>query len=160
MLVGAFAPALGVQPDPKTAYAVARVPFSAYEVGQFDIAREDAATLSAIIGSSDSIFTGVIKPTAAGAICGLLCVWLQDVVAGQRGRIMLWGATYAQLIKASGNIGRGDTLTVNTDGVLSPDHTAGDRIVAVSLDPLTAPTTATEARVLFNGIHGMGQFVS
>jgi hypothetical protein len=160
MLTGAFSPSLGIQPAPLLAWAIARVAFNAYEVGQFDIARADASTVNDLTGHKGSIFAGVIKPTSGGIISGFLGVWQQNVSAGGRGRIMLWGKSTAKIIKASGDVARADQLVANTDGYLSPDHAIGDRIIATALDPLTAPTTATEAEVLFNGIFGLGQFVS
>ena len=160
MLTAAFSPSLGIQPDNKIVFAIAAVAFNAGEVGQFDLAMSDAGTLTDIIGKSDSMFARLIKPTAGGIVCGIMGVWLQNVAAGQRGRVLLWGDVEAQLIKASGNIARGDQLIANTDGRLTPDHSAGDRILAIALEPLTAPATATEARVLFNGVHGLGVFTS
>lgn len=160
MITSAFAPSLGIQPDPKIVWARAAVAFNAYECGQFDLAWADAGTISDILGQEGSSMTRVIKPTAGGIVCGILGLWLGSVSAGARGRLMLWGEATAKLIKASGNIARADRLIANTSGYLTPDHAAGDRIIALSRDALTGPSAATEATVLFNGVHGLGVYVS
>lgn len=160
MLTGAVAPSRGVMPEPIVAWATARVTFSQYEIGQFDLAWADAGTLNDLIGDPNSSLNSVIAPTASGIICGILGIWQQSVSAGQRGRIMLVGESYAKVIKASGNVARSDRLCATTAKNLSPDHSAGDRVIAVAREPLTAPAAATNGLVLFNGITGLAQFVT
>lgn len=159
MLTPAFGTSRGAQPQNVTVFAVARVAFNAYEVGQFDIAYDSADTLNDIIGDANGSLSGVIKPTAAGIICGALGLWQQSVGAGQIGKILLVGEAYGKQIKASGDISRMDQLCATTDGYLSPDHTAGDRVIAMARENLTAPSAATVGMVLFEGIHGLAQFV-
>jgi hypothetical protein len=43
---------------------------------------------------------------------------------------------------------------------LTADGAVGDRVVAINLAPVTAPTTATLSPVLFSGVSGLGQRVS
>lgn len=160
MITGAFAASRGLQADNRIAFAIARVAFSAYEVGMFDIGWENAATTNDLVGDANSSLVNVIAPTAGGIVCGILGVWQQNVSAGHRGKILLYGETQCKIIKASGNVGRGDRLCATTGKYLSTDHAAGDRVIAVAREPLTAPSSATLGLVFFNGINGLAQFVT
>jgi len=160
VVIGALAPSLGVDADNLFVWAIADVAFNAGEVGMFDLPRGSSNTTNDQVGSLNSSTVRVVAPTSGGIICGLLGVWQNDVAVGGRAKLLLRGETTAKVIKASGNVARADRLCATTAKFLSPDHSAGDRVIAIAREPLTAPTTATSGLVWFDGVNGLSVFTS
>jgi hypothetical protein len=160
MYTGAVSPSLGVMAENKLCDAIPRQAFALGQVGQFDLARSNANVTNALVGSPNSALANIIAPAAAGIAAGLLCVAQTALSNNIRGRCLLRGRTKALVIKAAGNIAAGDQLVANTSGYLSPDHSAGDRIVARALVAVTAPAAATLTEVDFDGVNGLATYVT
>lgn len=160
MFTPAMGQAIGLTVENGIAWAIARETFSVGDVGAFDIANNNAAVTNNNSGDASSGLANVVSPTAGDIVCGVLCVWLQNVTTGQRGKVLIEGETDGYLIKASGNLAAGDPLVATTAKNLSSDHSAGDRVIAICKTALTAPSTRTLGRVFFSGIRGLATLVS
>lgn len=160
MYTAAYAPSVGIMADNRKCFAIARAAFLRGNVGQFDIANSDASSTDNLVGSLTSGLVNVIAPAAGGISSGIVCLFLQDAAVGQRVKVLLRGRDSALCIKSAGNISRGDRLVATTAKNLSPDHSAGDRIIARAVDAATAPSSATLIEVDFDGINGLGVYTS
>lgn len=124
------------------------------DVAMFDFGFSNAATTNFIVGDSASCMVNVVAPTAAGLKVYPHCIILTAGDDGQKVQALIRGDFDPYLIKASGNIAKGDMLVATTAKNLSPDHTGGERVLAVAREALTAPSTRTRGSVSFNGLQG------
>ena len=114
------------------------------QVVQFDLARGNAATTSALVAESTSSLVNVAAPTAAGIKYGLCAVLESDVAQNGKAWAIVRGRVYALCKKTSGSITYGDPLQMEASGTaLQATLAANARVVAISLGTATTPTTAT-----------------
>lgn len=77
---------------------------------------------------------------------------LQDNPAlGEAGKVMMLGISKAEINGNSENVGVGDLLTMAANGVLIKSEAAGDSVVAVALEAVTADGVIAEVLVTPGG---------
>jgi hypothetical protein len=113
------------------------------------------------VGSRTGGLATGVTPSATAVKFGVVCIAQEAITQNTLGNAATEGVLNARVKKASGNVAAGDPLyAVASSNDLSADGNVGDRVVAINLLPLTAPTTATLSPVLFSGVSGLGQKVS
>ncbi len=127
-------------------------------VGMFDLANSDAAVTSNKSGVETSGLASIVAPVDTGTELkfGLFCVCAEAISDDQVGNAVYKGRVKALCKVASGNITPGMPLTVATDGTLTADVVAGDKVVGIALETITTPTSGTLCDVLFDGMYGAG----
>lgn len=110
------------------------------------------------VGSrTGGLATGVI-PSAGSVKFGILCIASEAITQNQLGNAATEGYINARVTKISGDIAPGDSLyALAGSNDLTADGVLGDRVIAINLTTVIAPTTATLAPVIFNGVNGLGQ---
>lgn len=123
----------------------------------FDLSNADGDVTNNVPGDRASGFANVRAPVSADLSYGQFCVLEDDCADNARVKATYRGAVNAFVIKGSGNIAKGDPLTVSTGGVFNATLAAGNKIVARALEDVTAPgATPTACKVAFEGIHAIG----
>ena len=141
-------PAYGVQP-------VSVGAFQAYNrtggtltkgyVAQFDLAKSQAETTNVIIGDPASVWANMVAVASATPGRGV-AVLLDDSLADNAlGNWYTGGVGYVQVQKNSGDIAVGDRLVLTTAGYADADTSTGNVYIAIALEAVTGPSTATPA---------------
>jgi len=113
------------------------------------------------VGSRTGGLATGVAPSASAVKFGIVCISQESITQNTLGNAATEGVLNARVIKASGDIAAGDPLyAVASSFNLTADGAVGDRVVAIALAAVTAPTTATLSPVLFSGVSGLGQRVS
>lgn len=153
---------LGISGQDEDRRVIARgAAFSAGQIMQFDLARSNAATTNATPGDPNSCLVNVVTVQTGGNKFGLLCAAMETIAQDRKGRARLRGLAKLYVVKSAGDIHVGDGLyAVAGQRYLTANPGAGDRLVAIAQENVTAPTTATLCNCLFDLINGVGTFVS
>ncbi len=135
--------------------------FTAGQVGQLDLANTDEAVTNNKVGDPASGWANIVVPTATGIKAYPLAVALEAIADDAAGQWRAEGIVYAYVVKASGNIAKGEALyAVSGQRYLTADGSAGVRVQATAEEGATAPTTPTLIRVHLKASNGKGTFVS
>lgn len=150
----------GFDPAPKTALVTKRGGDGVVgDLVALDLPNNDADVSDNTVGGAASGFRNVVVPTASDYRWGQVAVLAENIGDNRSGRVVFEGECQAYVIKASGNIAKGDPLYASVTsgvGVLTADAVAGSKIVARSLEDKTGPSTKTLCRVAFSGVHALG----
>lgn len=154
-------PPFGFEPHRSIIRATARLAVNAGDIVQIDVGQSDAAVDTFSVGRETGAFANVIAPTAAGVKSGIFAVALETLADNEAGQFLLSGLVQVSVIKGAGNVVAGDPLVaIASQDWLDAALAAGEKYVALALEALTAPTSATSCWVWFDGVDGFGTFVS
>jgi len=113
-----------------------------------DLSNADAAVDNNSVGEADSGLRSVRVPVAGDQNAGVACVLTKAVTDDQDVDAVFVGRVKALVQKNSGNIAAGDPLYIGTSTALDADSPGvGKKIVAIALEAVTGPSSATLADV-------------
>jgi len=155
-------PPLGFEPEYRTCRGIPRgASATKGQLWKFDLEQSDGDVSNAAIGDTNSCFANLVQPDAVGVESGVFAVAAEDITEDRAGTWILSGVCQALVQKGSGNIAIGNPLMATaSQNYLDADVTAGGIHLAKALEAVTGPSTATLAKVWFDGTIGFGVHVS
>lgn len=157
-LIAASITGLGVQFCDEDVRVIPTTALVKGQVAEFDLSGQS----NNLVGDTSSGLVKVRRPTANGRLGHAPhVIALSNIAAGEKGYARIMGRTLALGIGTTGIIRKQDGLVPNTDGYLTPDTTAGDRIRALALTRIDGATsTPMMVDVAWDGVIGFTTQIS
>lgn len=117
-------------------------------IAQFDLTESQSETTNVNMGDPASVWANLVAVASATPGRGI-AILLDDSLADNAvGNWWTGGTGYVQVQKNSGSIAVGDRLVLTTAGYADADTSTGNVYIAVALEAVTTPSTATPAYCL------------